>query len=265
MQDDMPEEHSLAEMANWQALPHIRSAPFRERGRSFTPDKQIALRQHEYLETRHGDLSSVLVVVQGVMVLEMLLPDGRRQVLGFQSPGDMLCPSFNRILPGNGARAATDVVLREIRYSANSDDRGNDNSVADGLFRLTAIQFERLALHNLVLGRLKPEERVASFLLEMLLLFGRSIGRGTVFSIPIGRTDAADYLCLNADTYSRTLSRLRRDGVIRRGGIDGYLVEDITTLCACTPIATAIIDRYASEASIGFGGGPTARRHGSSG
>lgn len=264
MQDKDLKASPVADLPNWPSLPDIRSAPFRERGRPFSTERQIALRQSEYLETRHGGLKSVLIVFEGVVVLETLLPDGRRQVLGFRSQGDMVCPAFNRIMPGNGIRAATDVMLREIQYVGDGDERSNDTNAADALFRLTAIQFERMALHNLVLGRLKPDERVASFLLEMLLLCGRSIGRGTVFAIPIGRTDAADYLCLNADTFSRTLSQLRKDGIVRGRGADGYLVEDIAKLCACTPLATAIIDRYASDATAAGFSDLSTRRFGSS-
>lgn len=253
MRDQDPNANLAITMEGLVSLPDIRTAPFRPLEHPFSVGRLITLRRGEYLETRHDCRSSVFVVVSGVIILETLLPDGRRQVVGFRLPGELLCLAFNQILPGNGARAGADVQLQEIRYDglggASSDDGpAKVEPIADRFVELAAIQFERHALHNLVLGRLKPEERVASLMLELALLCGRGIQRGIAFHSPLGRSDAADYLCLNADTYSRTLSQLRRDAIIEEIGNGDYRLVDLEGLCKRTPLASAIIDRYAKDA-----------------
>ena len=67
----------------------------------------------------------------------------------------------------------------------------------------------RMAAHW-VRGRITALERVATFLLEM---FERR-DRTKTLHLPMSRNDIADYLGLTIETVSRTLSALKRDGVI---------------------------------------------------
>jgi CRP/FNR family transcriptional regulator len=64
----------------------------------------------------------------------------------------------------------------------------------------------------LLLGRKTARERVASLLLQ--LAQQQQAQQGAMVELPISRTDIADYLGLTIETVSRSLSSLRKEGLI---------------------------------------------------
>ena len=69
-------------------------------------------------------------------------------------------------------------------------------------------------LHALILnlGRTTAEEKVGHFLLRMAERLGGGPADGMV--LPMSREDIADYLSLSVETVSRSLTQLKRRGVI---------------------------------------------------
>jgi len=83
----------------------------------------------------------------------------------------------------------------------------------------------------LIVGRLTATEKVGGFLLAMS---GRlSVGPADVVALPISRYDFADYLAISVETVSRSLTELRRRGLIAFMGtrrvriIDRNSLEDL--------------------------------------
>jgi CRP/FNR family nitrogen fixation transcriptional regulator len=83
----------------------------------------------------------------------------------------------------------------------------------------------------LIVGRLTATEKVGGFLLAMS---GRlSVGPADVVALPISRYDIADYLAISVETVSRSLTELRRRGLIAFTGtrrvriIDRNSLEDL--------------------------------------
>jgi CRP-like cAMP-binding protein len=68
------------------------------------------------------------------------------------------------------------------------------------------------AVSRLLLGRKSATEKVASFL--MLMAERQGCEDGDAVEVPMTRADIADYLGLTIETVSRTLSRLRQEGLI---------------------------------------------------
>lgn len=156
-----------------------------------------------------GDAAdSMFEVVSGTLRLLKLLPDGRRQVIGFLCAGHLigLAPEGTWVYT---AEAITDVTL--CRYRRPAFERLIDTMPGFARRVLTATAHElRVAQDQmLLLGRKTAAERVASFL---LLLTDQQ--DSSEISVPMGRNDIADYLGLTVETVCRTLTHLKRDGMI---------------------------------------------------
>ena len=66
----------------------------------------------------------------------------------------------------------------------------------------------------LLLGRKTAVEKLASFLLGLARRMNGVDGEDKPIPVPMTRGDVADYLGLTVETVSRTLSRLKKAGLI---------------------------------------------------
>lgn len=148
-------------------------------------------------------------IVQGVVRLCRLLPDGRRAVLGFRHPGDLLglCSGGRHDCT---AEAVTPVVLRSCRLSSLAALAEASAETRRRLSSLVWREIDATRTNLLVLGRMSALERVASFLVAL----SRQHGHATRLHLPMSRTDIADHLGLTIETVSRTLTQMRRRGLI---------------------------------------------------
>ena len=157
--------------------------------------------------------ASVYNLLEGVMRLYKLLPDGRRQIVGFALPGDFLGMAAGD-RHGFSADAVGPVVV--CRFSRNSFVRFIDHrpNVLRRINEFAASELSQARDQMVLLGRRSAEEKIATFLIgwrERLARLGPVSGQ---VPLPMGRQDIADYLGLTIETVSRTLTKLERDRVI---------------------------------------------------
>lgn len=160
------------------------------------------------------DSDNVYEIVRGMVKLYKLLPDGRRQITGFVSAGDLMGLSFDNTFV-HTAEAVTDLVV--FCFPKTRFERMVMEVPAFARALLTASQDELHSAqeHMLLLGRKTATERIASFLLSMAERYGDEGANNTAtFVLPMKRSDIADYLGLTIETVSRGLSRLKKSGVI---------------------------------------------------
>jgi CRP/FNR family transcriptional regulator, anaerobic regulatory protein len=181
-------------------------------------EARFAARETLFLEEDTAE--SVYNVTEGVVRLCKLLPDGRRQVIGFALPGDFLGAS-----PNDRHTFSADAVgpVTVCRTSGNSFWQfvGNRPGILRRMNKFAVRELDRAQEQMLLLGRRTAEEKLASFLVgwrDRLLRSGMSV---TTIPLPMNRQDIADFLGLTIETVSRTLTKLERDGVIAivRGGV----------------------------------------------
>ena len=201
-------------------------------------------KRHDVVVGDQASEGGLLVVTDGILILEAVLVDGRRQVLGFRFPGDFLCTAFNYLLPNTTARALTDVTLTKVPHREIITRAGQDRRLGRALVRVSAYQTERFALQNVLLGALDRQQRVASFLLEMVLRRGRKMVDGVAIPLPMTREEIGGYLGLNADTVSRVFSKLRSQKILGQIGRREGLVHDVQTLRKRTPLASVLTRIY---------------------
>lgn len=166
-----------------------------------------------------GDAAArIFSVSTGVVRIYKLLPDGRRQVVGFRLAGDMLGLTMQESY-GLTAEAIEPTVACSFPRAAFR--RLIDGNLA-ALRRMNQIVSQELVgAHErmMMLGRYTAEEKMAAFLLSWR---ARRRGDGSrAISLPMSRRDIADYLGLTIETVSRTFTRLERAGVIEivAGGV----------------------------------------------
>ncbi|MBV8915628.1 MAG: helix-turn-helix domain-containing protein [Acetobacteraceae bacterium] len=150
-------------------------------------------------------------VVAGCVRTVSLLEDGRRQIVEFLFPGDLL--GWDRAAAEHiGAEAVTNVALRRIPHAAIEQRASSDALFATRLRHYATAQARAARVRCILLGRKTASERVASFLLEMQV---RLAPEGSAFDLPMSRTDVADYLGLTTETVCRALSELRQISLIQ--------------------------------------------------
>ncbi|MEE7491573.1 Crp/Fnr family transcriptional regulator [Methylobacterium oryzae CBMB20] len=178
-------------------------------------DQLEALSQHLTLDkgqTLFGQgepADFVFNVIEGCLRLTRLLPDGRRQVMGFALPGDFLGLALQERYTVSAEALGH---VRTCRF-----DREDFAAVTEANARLLKslhdrARFELTLAHDqmLLLGRRTAEEKVAAFLLSLKDRFARIGHNSVTVELPMGRQDMADYLGLTIETVSRMLSRLDR-------------------------------------------------------
>jgi len=150
-------------------------------------------------------------VVTGAVRLSKMMPDGRRQIAEFALPGDFFGINWlqDHALT---AEALTDVTL--ICYSRGRLERLGDENREIRAELFSTLRHDLWAAHNhlVILGRQSANERVASFLTQLMDRSKQTDKRS--INIPMTRQDIADYLGLTIETVCRSLTKLKRAGII---------------------------------------------------
>jgi CRP/FNR family transcriptional regulator len=164
-------------------------------------------------------------ITAGSAKLFKLLPDGRRQIIGFVGPGHFLGIAVS------DTYAFSAEAIEPVRYCRFR--RGKLRALLDDfplmekrLLEVAANELVAAQEQMLLLGRKTARERLASFLLSQSrqgLTCGHARRR---FTLPMTRNDIADYLGLTIETISRTLTRLRNEGLIEIAVQSDVLVEN---------------------------------------
>lgn len=161
-----------------------------------------------------GDLAThVYRVESGTIALLRLLPDGRRQILGFVYPGDFIG------LGMQGEYIMSAQALGPSRIRAMPLPTLNRLAASDPVLCFTLYQFiaEDLAATRELLvttGHRSACERIAAFLVTLARRTGVDGELASVVNLPMTRSDIADFLGLTIETVSRTLTKMKNNGLI---------------------------------------------------
>ncbi|MFM1816035.1 MAG: hypothetical protein RLZ98_2730 [Pseudomonadota bacterium] len=172
-----------------------------------------------------------LYVAAGVLAIEASPSGGRRQIVDFLVPGDLVIGATLSLGQLN-IRAMSGATLQRcsaphvIFASAGELRRRVEHGVFRGCIR------------QLIIGQLDVESRVSTFLLDLALRTTDGALRDEAdLDLPMARDDIADYICINADTLSRIMMRFEKQGYIRRHNRHRVKLLCIEGLRASTPIA----------------------------
>ena len=145
-----------------------------------------------------------------------ILPDGERQIIDFQIPGDFLgLRSVLLHMSDHSIEPITDIEVSEVMVGDLLDAFGKTPRLAMAVL-WAASRDEAMVVEHLVdIGRRTAIERMAHFLLELgsrLALVG--IGSKSGYQCPLTQYLMADGLGLSAVHVNRVLRQLREEGMV---------------------------------------------------
>lgn len=166
-------------------------------------------------------------IVSGIVRLCRYMPDGRRYIVDFLLPGELMGFVESPDLPVS-AEAVTEATL--LAFPRASFDRLAERNaeVRTQLLRHLSNNLLTAQQHLFVLGCQKARERVASFLVRMADRLGALCGDR--LDLPMGRQDIADHLGLTIETISRTLTGLRTSGAVLIPNAHQIVLRDMAVL-----------------------------------
>lgn len=151
--------------------------------------------------------------------------DGRRQIVDLLLLANDVFGFGIRGRHRFSAEAVVDgtVIARYPRACLESL-ASSDVRVAQQLQEALTDAMARLQAQILTLGRMTAKAKIGSFLLSMAEWL--SADPTDAVLLPISREDIADYLALSVETVSRSLTQLKRCGVIRLLGMRRIEIVD---------------------------------------
>jgi CRP/FNR family transcriptional regulator len=177
---------------------------------------QAALRRVEAKEFvfAEGDPTThVYRVETGAVALYKVLADGRRQIVGFAYPGDLIGLGAQGEHVMN-AQAIKPTRLRCLATAALHRSAASDPALSFKLYEAMARELAATRDLMLTTGQRSATERVVSFLLAFSRRSGRNGKDPCDFELPMTRADIGDFLGLTVETVSRTFTKLKTLGLI---------------------------------------------------
>ncbi|TPG53697.1 Crp/Fnr family transcriptional regulator [Roseomonas nepalensis] len=166
---------------------------------------------------RDGDRpSECCLILAGFAFRYKLLPDGRRQIMAFHTPGDMPdLQSLHLQVTDHGVAAMMPTQAAFISHKKMQVLTGRFPGLLHAFWRDTLIDAAIVREWLVGNGRRDAHERIAHLICEMLLRFkGVGLAPSDTFNLPATQADIADALGLSNVHVNRVLQDFRRDGLI---------------------------------------------------
>ena len=164
-----------------------------------------------------SDGSNPFFLLTGWACRARSLADGRRQILDFMLPGDLIgyCRPGRRTLAASFALTAVTVAPAARFYHAAFDGSAPFSNLADVCGAVERRQEMRLLNQIVRAGRQTAYERLAHLLLEFRDRLERvGLASQNSFAMPLTQEVLADGLGLSVVHVNRTLQQLRRERLV---------------------------------------------------
>lgn len=165
-------------------------------------------------------LDRVPVICQGWAATAMTLSDGRRQILSFLLPGDMVSSvSIFETANRGSVEAVTDVRYRTFPRADIKEALSRRPDLFAIVTRLWADEAARADQLAIDLGRRGAAERVASLILHLAeRLLKRGMMQGQTMDFPLRQHHIADAVGLTVVHVGSVLAEFRRAGLVEING-----------------------------------------------
>jgi CRP/FNR family transcriptional regulator len=173
------------------------------------------IKRGDHLYHAGDHFNAIYTVHAGFFKTDVLLPDGRDQVTGFQMAGEMLgLDGIGTDIHTCNAVALEDSEVCFIPFNRLEGMLSEIRSLQSHFHKLMSREIVRDHGVMMLLGTMRAEERVAAFLIN---LSQRFLSRGfspAEFNLRMTREEIGSYLGLKLETVSRAFSRFAENGLI---------------------------------------------------
>lgn len=158
----------------------------------------------------------VPIICSGWAMSSVALPDGRRQIISFLLPGDIVSAgSLVAPMTGHAVEAITEVTYRKFKRTEIKNLLFGRSDLLEKLFALwneAKARSDQLALD---LGRRRADERIARLILRLAeKVAKRTSVRTQTFDFPLRQRHIADATGLTPVHVSKVLGELQRTGLV---------------------------------------------------
>jgi CRP/FNR family transcriptional regulator, anaerobic regulatory protein len=172
------------------------------------------MKRGESLYQAGGEFSAIYAIRSGFFKTSQVDRDGREQVTGFFMGGELLgMDGFD------GSHNGTAVALEDsevciLPYNLIEEMSRETRALQRQLHAVLAREIARDHGVMMLLGSMRAEERLATFLLNLSKRFVRRGYSSTEFHLRMTREEIGSYLGLKLETVSRLFSAFQKDGLI---------------------------------------------------
>jgi len=181
--------------------------------RGFTTTSERTLDSHEHLYMVGDQHTHVYQVLEGVIGVYQMLADGRRQIVSFYYPGDLI-GAVDQGNTSQHAEALCDSRVRCIPVKTIETLISSEPGFGQAMLATVATELAETRDQLLSLGRKSAAEKLATFLLRISRRNAREGQDDAQLYLPMTRAEIGDYLGLTIETVSRNMTRLRAAGII---------------------------------------------------
>ncbi len=187
----------------------------------------LQAREHVFFEGDRKD--QVHQVESGAVCLYKTLSDGRRQILDFAYPGDLIGLGSGDE-HSYGAQAIMLTRLHAIPANRLHEMACADPQISMQLYRALSQQLRAARDLLVTVGQRNATERLAALLCALSRNNERNGSNPLRVAIPMTRADIADFLSLTIETVSRTFTKLRQMGYIDLAQASLVIIRDLRAL-----------------------------------
>lgn len=164
-------------------------------------------------------------IVSGVVKEFNTIEDGQRQITDFYQAGEFV--GFDAV-PGHeqAVEAVTECAVQCISRDLFFRSISSSTEMSQLVIELLLNRVNRAHRRMMMIARKSARERVAAFLVQI----ADEQRRTTNLSLAMSRQDIADYLGLTIETVCRSLTELKKEGVIVMSAARVFTIVDRSRL-----------------------------------
>ncbi|MDP1559181.1 MAG: fumarate/nitrate reduction transcriptional regulator Fnr [Nitrosomonas sp.] len=173
------------------------------------------IQRGEYLHHTGSNFQSLYAVRRGFFKTYVLEQDGRQQVTGFHMTGELIgLDAISTEMHTCDAVALEDSEVCEIPFAKLEEMSRNIPSLMRHFHKIMSREIVKDHGVMMLLGSMKAEERLATFLLNLSHRFFKRGYSSSDFILRMTREEIGSYLGLKLETVSRAFSKLQEEEII---------------------------------------------------